>query len=149
MTSGTPERHGSTVDVHLVLRRNGRILLGQRQNTGFADGQFHLPAGHLEQGESVVAAVIREAQEELGVEIDADDLRFLHVMHNGDGGGRIGLFFEVRSWRGTPENREPEKCRCLDWFSLERLPTELVPYARTALEQALVHDEALSVVGWA
>ena len=29
------------VDLHLILRRDVRILLGLRQNTGFSDGMYH------------------------------------------------------------------------------------------------------------
>jgi hypothetical protein len=51
-------RHRSIVDVHLVLRRDGKILMGRRANTGYGDGLLHLPSGHLERGESVIEAVI-------------------------------------------------------------------------------------------
>ncbi|HEY6314153.1 MAG TPA: NUDIX domain-containing protein [Streptosporangiaceae bacterium] len=50
-------RYKVTGDVHLVLLDDdGRVLLGRRKNTGFADGCYHLPAGHLEAGESVIDA---------------------------------------------------------------------------------------------
>jgi hypothetical protein len=42
------ERYGSIMDVHLVPHRNGRILLAKRINTGFGDGCFKLPSGHLD-----------------------------------------------------------------------------------------------------
>jgi 8-oxo-dGTP diphosphatase len=61
-------RHKLTGDVHLLLiDRNGQALFGRRQNTGFEDGTWHVPAGHLEAGESVVQALIREAKEEVDV----------------------------------------------------------------------------------
>jgi hypothetical protein len=63
--SQSTERHRSIVDVHLVLRDpDGRILLARRSATGYGDGQLHLPSGHLEAGESIVDAVVREALEE-------------------------------------------------------------------------------------
>jgi 8-oxo-dGTP diphosphatase len=34
-------------------------------------GLWHMPSGKLEPGESAVDAVIREAREEIGVELDA------------------------------------------------------------------------------
>lgn len=69
------DRHRSIVDLHLILRRyDGRILLMRRANTGYGDGQLHLPSGHLEPEENVVDGVIREAHEEVGVAVDPDDL---------------------------------------------------------------------------
>ncbi len=48
------ERQRVHVDAHLILRRGDEILLGQRQNTGWCDGYWHLPAGHSEGQESMV-----------------------------------------------------------------------------------------------
>ena len=60
-------RHKLTGDVHLLLlNSDGEVLFGRRQNTGFEDGAWHVPSGHLEAGESVVQALIREAKEEIG-----------------------------------------------------------------------------------
>jgi 8-oxo-dGTP diphosphatase len=83
-------RHTLVGDVHLVLvNRADRVLFGQRQNTGYEDGAWHLPSGHLEAGESVVTALIREAKEEIGIVIADHDVEFSHVMHNSSAGGRV------------------------------------------------------------
>jgi|GEM_PF-552358 len=105
-----------------------------QKRPGYEDGAWHLPSGHLEAGESVVTALIREAQEEIGVIIDAHEVEFCHVMHNSSSGGRVAFFFTVRRWVGDPENREPDKCSGLRWFPLAALPDQLIPYCRTALE---------------
>src|SRR5690349_3906340 len=120
-------RKGLIVDLHLILRQGNRILLGLRHNTGFADGCYHLPAGHLKDGETVIAGAVREAREELGVDIDQADLRFVHVMHQRS--GRVSLFFEVSKWSGDLANAEPDKCKSLDWFAADRLPANMVRYA--------------------
>lgn len=70
-------RYRACVDVHLILRRGEEILLGQRQNTGFADGSWHLLSGHTEDGEAATTALIREATEEIGVRIDPAEARFV------------------------------------------------------------------------
>ncbi|MEU4341495.1 NUDIX domain-containing protein [Nocardia sp. NPDC023852] len=93
-----PQRHTVTGDVHLVLRRGNTVLFGQRDNTGFEDGAWHLPAGHLEAGESVVTALIREADEEVGVTIKTEDVQFSHFMHNSSSGGRMAIFFIEASY---------------------------------------------------
>ncbi|MGH3830105.1 MAG: NUDIX hydrolase [Pseudonocardiaceae bacterium] len=141
-------RYRACIDVHLILRRGEEILLGQRQNTGFADGSWHLPSGHTEDGESATTALIRgEASEEIGVRIDPSAVRFVHLMHHHTDSGRIALFFEVTSWHGEPTNREPDKCASWDWFALTDPPTDMIPYAA----QALTHytkGEIYAEGGW-
>jgi 8-oxo-dGTP diphosphatase len=141
-------RHKLTGDVHLLLvNRAGEVLFGQRQNTGYEDGAWHLPSGHLEAGESVVAALIREAKEEVGVVIDEHEVEFTHVMHNSSSGGRVAFFFTVHRWTGVPENLEPDKCSGLQWFPLGALPDQLIPYCRAALTW-IVAEQCFSTYGW-
>lgn len=140
-------RHKVTCDVHLILRDAGRVLFGRRENTGYGDGAYHLPAGHLEVGESAVQALIREAREEIGVSIKPENVGFVHVMHNSSSGGRVAIFFEVTTWDGEPENREPEKCAELRWFSLSELPDKMLGYCRSALDD-IAEGNPFSVYGW-
>ncbi|MCA1675506.1 MAG: NUDIX domain-containing protein, partial [Actinobacteria bacterium] len=46
----------SFVDVLLLLVREDHVLLAQRHNTGYADGQWNLPSGKLNEGEDLQAA---------------------------------------------------------------------------------------------
>jgi 8-oxo-dGTP diphosphatase len=146
--SSMSARHGVVIDVHALLLSDGRILLGRRQNTGYEDGSWHVPAGHLEPGESVVAALRREAREELSVEVAADAVKLVHVMHRaGAGGGRMAVFFLVREWSGEIRNVEPHKCGSLRWFRVDDLPRNVVPYLRDALEHIAL-GRAMSLDGW-
>ncbi|MFE2541071.1 methyltransferase domain-containing protein [Actinacidiphila glaucinigra] len=131
-----PRRHTEIVDVHLVLRRGDEVLLGRRVNTGYADGLLHAPSGHVEDGEDVLTAMIREAHEEVGVALRPEDVSVALVMqHRAPGGGeRIGWFFEADGGVHEPVNREPEKCSELGWFPLEALPDDMVAYCRAGLE---------------
>jgi 8-oxo-dGTP diphosphatase len=141
-------RHKVTGDVHLVLLDDdGHVLLLRRKNTGFADGLYHLPAGHLEPGESVIDALIRETCEETGISISPDAIEFAHVMHSSSGGGRVAFFFTVRQWDGVPENREPHKCSELRWVPLHALPGNLVDYCRSALGD-ISDGKPFSLYGW-
>ncbi len=147
--SARPEapHHTVTGDVHLLLTRGDKMLFGQRQNTGFEDGAYHLPSGHLEAGESVVDALIREAKEEVGLTIAPEAVDFSHIMHNSSGGGRMAFFFSVIDWDGEPENREPEKCSDLAWFPVDNLPDHMIDYCRVAL-QRVAAGAPFSTYGW-
>jgi 8-oxo-dGTP diphosphatase len=108
-------RHTLAGDVHLLLvNPAGEVLFGKRQETGCENGAWQLPSGHLQAGESVAAALIREARKQTGVVIDEQDVEFAHVMHNSSGGGRMIFFFVLRNWAGEPGNLKPGKCRQLE-----------------------------------
>lgn len=145
---GASQRYHAVVDVHLFLIHDGQILLGERQNTGYEDGKYHVPAGHLEAGETLVDALVREAHEEIGIQIDPADVRFAHLMHHRSNEGRIAAFFAVSSWSGEVQNTELDKCAKLEWFDLELLPENVIPYARYAIGQ-YVAGVPFSLYGWA
>jgi len=109
------ERFRLVSAVHLFFAHDGAVLLQRRYNTGYEDGKYSVPAGHLDGGESVIQAAIREAQEELGVKVSPDSIRAVGVMHRKAGDERIDFFVEVSRWQGEIINNEPQKCDRLDW----------------------------------
>ncbi|GGN09477.1 hypothetical protein GCM10011609_56550 [Lentzea pudingi] len=142
------DRH--LIDVHLVLVRDGEVLLSRRRDSDPRfDGLWHLPSGKLDAGESVLAAASREAAEEIGVVIEAGDLRHVHTLHaNGSGvEPRLGLFFEVRRWGGEPVNLEPAKCSALRWFGLDALPGDIITYSAAGITGYLA-GESFGLLGW-
>ncbi|WP_433664683.1 NUDIX hydrolase [Nocardia sp. CA-128927] len=143
------ERYRSIVDVHIVLWRDGLVLLGERANTGFGDGCLNLPSGHLEEGESVIDGAIREAKEEIGITVAPQDLRFAHVMHHrGDSGSsRVGFFFEAVHWEGVPVNMEPAKCAGLVWADPKCLPSNTIPYQAAGVVNCH-QGESFALDGW-
>lgn len=119
--------------VHLFFFREDQVLLIRRFNTGFADGQYSVPAGHLDGGETVIAAARREAQEEVGVRLDPRCIHFSQVMHRRDGDERVDFFVNVSEWTGELINAEPEKCDDIRWFPVDSLPENTIPYIKQAL----------------
>lgn len=121
---------------YVIFQKDDKVLLSRRANTGYRDGQYSLPAGHIENAEFATAAAIREAQEEVGVLVKPEDLLPAHIMHRHCGDHeRIDFFFTAKSWDGELTNKEPEKCDKIAWFSLHQLPVNTIPYIQTALEQ--------------
>lgn len=126
-----------SVTVHLFFFRENKVLLLRRFNTGFRDGEYSVPAGHLDGGETVIAAAAREAEEEIGVRIEATETIFSSVMHRLEGDERVDFFLHVHKWQGEPFNAEPEKCDDLRWVDMNQLPPNTVPYVRRAIENHL------------
>jgi 8-oxo-dGTP diphosphatase len=128
------------VTVHLLFFRENQILLLRRFNTSFEDGNYSVPAGHLDGGETVRMAAIREAYEEIGVRIEIEDIAFATVMHRKSNdtlastGERVDFFVQVNAWDGEPFNAEPNKCDELRWCNLDTLPENTIPYVKQAVQ---------------
>jgi 8-oxo-dGTP diphosphatase len=123
---------------YVFLRREvgdaAEVLLQLREGTGYMDGHWAAAAaGHVEAGESVFDAAVRETAEELGITIDPADLVPLCAMHrtvapHGPVDERVDFFFECRRWTGTPRTLEADKSADLRWFPLDALPEPVVPH---------------------
>ena len=122
------------VTVHMFFLRQNKLLLIRRYQTGYMDGHYSVPAGHLDGNEPVRRAAVREANEEIGVQIDPGDIDFAGVFHRSEGDERVDFFVQVRRWRGEPFNAEPEKCDELRWTEVNDLPENTIPYIRRAIE---------------
>jgi len=131
------DRHSIVPAVYAVLRKDDNILLCRRFNTGYKDGQYSLPAGHLNGGETAIAAACRELEEEVGIKVSPAQLELAHTMHRMAEEGdheRIDLFFEVHEWTGTPTNTEPHKCDELRWVRRDQLPENTIDEVNAALQ---------------
>lgn len=122
------------VTVHLLFFRDNQVLLLRRFNTGYADGQYSVPAGHLDGGETVIAAAAREGLEETGLQLEAGDIAFSSVVHRRDGDERVDFFVHILRWNGEPANTEPDKCDELRWVPVDDLPEDVIPYVKQAIQ---------------
>lgn len=119
---------------YLILVVDGQVLLSRRYQTGYEDGNYSLPAGHVEDGESLTECMAREAREEIGVMVPPKQYTLVHVMHRKKADIRMDFFFTADIGNQKPVIREPEKCDDLRWFPLKKLPTNTIPYIRHAIE---------------
>lgn len=118
-----PKSYAVVPECSLLLVREGKIFLVRRANTGYEDGKYCMPAGHKEEGESPTRAIIREAKEEVGVDIHPKHLTLVHTMYRkGEKDERPSYFFHASEWVGEPANTEPEKADDGKWFHLSELP---------------------------
>ena len=133
---------------HLVHVRDGRHLLVRRGGTRYRPGWLSCVAGRAEPGECPKRALVREIEEEIGLVVAPEDLRFSCVVHNLVGDvGWASFFFALDRLPGEPRVREPEKILEIGWFDLERVRRETVPYVAAALgseEQYLALTEDIA-----
>ena len=109
--------------------RRGKVLLGKRAPTGtLAPNIWDVFGGHVEPGESVEAALVRERGEELGIQ--AKHVTLLDVLDDPQlPAGAFSLFL-VDEWEGVPHNHCPEEHSEIRWFLLEEI--ERIPLAHPA-----------------
>lgn len=140
------KRSGACLNVYLVVKKKNAVLLSLRQNTGYYDGSYGLVSGHVEDGESAISALIREAKEEAGIQILASQIKPIYIMHRKTDRYNIDIFFTC-SFPREVVNLEPHKCASLEFFDSNNLPSNIIPYIEKAL-QATLHKKIYSEEGW-
>ena len=126
------ERHSFKVAAFVLLLRNNETFLLRRSNTGWADGMWTIPSGHVEKGESVIEAAIKEANEEAGVVIKPEDLTFVHAHAVED--AYINFYFTATKWEGEAYLAEPLKCSEVAWVSLDTIPNDTIMQVRSLIK---------------
>jgi 8-oxo-dGTP diphosphatase len=107
-----------------------------RKGSGYFDGWYGLPVGHVEADELPIKGLIREMHEELGMTIDPEHAHLVHTMYrrkDDHSPNRADLFFVVDEWTGEPTICEPHKCDGLEWCTIDTLPQKTIPYVADAL----------------
>jgi 8-oxo-dGTP diphosphatase len=108
-----------------LLRKNGKVLLGQRPQGNSLAGQWEFPGGKIEIGESPEKALERELREELSIEAEIGELRLANTHHYGEK-GVILLFYDVPFWKGEPK---PTHHSDLKWVQPDQIPELEIPEA--------------------
>ncbi|GAM28398.1 hypothetical protein SAMD00019534_115740 [Acytostelium subglobosum LB1] len=123
------------------------ILLHKRMNSNFKDGQYGLVGGHLENGETIIEAGVREAKEEADLIINHSDLEIISSIHRHSGDREyIDFFVRCIHYQGEPHNMEPNKCSDLRFFPLNALPPSLIDHIHLGIHNSLngVHFHEIS-----
>jgi len=128
------ERYQLRCAVYLFFIKDGKMFLLRRKNTGWEDGKYGVPAGHLEPNETVTNAAIRETKEETGIDIEKGDLSLVHVMHRKANIDYVDFFFAVEKWEGELRNAEETKADDGRWFLLSELPKNILEHQKIAFE---------------
>ncbi|MBP7806944.1 NUDIX domain-containing protein [Candidatus Saccharibacteria bacterium] len=120
---------------YVLIERDGEYVFLLRDNTSWMNGYYSLPAGKVDVGEPYTTAAVRETKEEINVDIQPEDLRFVHMMYRHDDTDFVDVYFVAKKWSGKVENLEPHKHKELAWFTLDMLPENIEPCVKFALQQ--------------
>lgn len=88
-----------------LIRRQGKVLVGQRPEGASLARTWEFPGGKIELGESPEEALKRELDEELGIEAEIGPLKFA-ATHTYGKTGIMFLFFEVKFWKGQIKTQQ-------------------------------------------
>jgi len=121
--------------VAALIRRDGRLLVCQRTRHQTMPLKWEFPGGKIEPGEEPKAALVRELDEELGVQASIGR-EVACVPHQYRSGASVELhFFLVEQFEGEIENRI---FRDVQWVAL----AELTKFDFLEADLQLVHDLA-------
>lgn len=131
------ERYKSRIIVDLLISKKNEmneeeVLLALRENTGYKDGEYELPGGHVDEGEDLLGAMIREAKEELKIKVERNELDIVHILHHYKGGA-LKFIIKAKKYDGNIEIGEPDKCSELKWFKVTELPKNMNEKIRKAI----------------
>ncbi len=118
---------------------DGRVLLAQRPEGKSMAGLWEFPGGKVEQGETPEAALIRELEEELGINTWQSCLAPLSfASHSYPDFHLLMPLFACRKWEGTPASREGQALKWVRANDLKNFPMPeadlpLIPVLRDLL----------------
>ena len=116
-----------TVVAVALVDAEGRVLLQQRAPERSMAGLWEFPGGKVEMGELPEAALVRELEEELGIQTDTESL-VPACFASAPLGERhmILLLYICRNWRGEPR---PLDATALAWLRPAEMEADAMPPA--------------------
>ncbi|WP_037371737.1 8-oxo-dGTP diphosphatase MutT [Salipiger mucosus] len=106
---------------------DGRVLIAQRPEGKSMEGLWEFPGGKVEAGETPEAALIRELDEELGIDTWESCLAPLtFASHAYEDFHLLMPLFACRKWQGQPQSREGQ---ALKWVGVRELRDYPMPPA--------------------
>ncbi len=148
------ERYEIRCAVFLILTKRKEnqefVLLQKRFQTGILDGMYDVSAsGHLEKDETLKQAMVREAKEELGIDIEEENLEYVSMMHAKfkDHTEYLLVTFHTSQYEKIPMIMEPNKCNDLTWYPIDQLPENLIDTRKTMIQNYL-EKNFYSEYGW-
>lgn len=127
LREATPDLPLLLVAAVALIDADGRVLLARRPEGKSMAGLWEFPGGKVQAGETPEQALIRELQEELGIDTKGSCLApIAFASHGYDTFHLLMPLYACRVWRGNPESREGQALR---WVRPARLRDYPMPPA--------------------
>lgn len=127
----------------MILRKDGKILLGQRHfDAEKADSELHgegtwtMPGGKLEYGETFEEGAIREVKEETGLDIVNPKVISVHNSKN-EHAHFVTIGILAEDFVGEPAVMEPDEIVKWEWFDMTKLPEPMFFPSKKIVENFL------------
>ena len=117
----------------ILVDEHGRVLLMQRLPGKHLAGLWEFPGGKVEEGETIEQALVRELDEELGIEVRGCASLISLPWHYPGKSVRLHAL-RVTAWAGEPRAREGNP---LQWMRAEEMDAAQMPPADAPIVTAL------------
>ena len=108
-----------SLTVAAVIEKRGRFLFVEERDAS-GSPVLNQPAGHVEEGEALLAAVIREVREETGLDFTPEGLVGIYSLRAANGKDYLRICFHgaVKDGDAKPEDADILACH---WFTREEV----------------------------
>ena len=130
-----PHRQAASV---IIQNEKGEILFLEQTK-----GRYGIPGGIVDPGETPPIAAIREALEEICVEVELEYIIGSHLLTGAGKPDNFATVYKAKITRGTPTPGDPKEIKSILWRSPHDLPLPLVTDAKAAIEDLLANKRGV------